>query len=263
LEKTDADALAGTVHKIAATYEAMFGPRGKTARSIWLVDSPVPSRLFGALGPAGTGEVTELPAALPDVTFFPLSADTEPGFSRDRAPAYIAESLAETWTGLGLNPGYEDQLEPLRTLPLYAAHVALESLEGAAARGQTIRQSLEAYDFLEANLPAKEREGSRKELGIFTDGFAFPPKTLLFYFALEDQFGRENLHKALRYMVQTRKGRGYNLNALIAALEAETNEKVAEFVRRWRKHRGIPGEFLARYAGNSAPAAGSLEETKP
>jgi hypothetical protein len=261
-DKPEAQPLADAVHEIARTYEAMFGPRDKIPRSIWIADSPLPANRYGFVTPAGLGEVGGLPPA-PSFAFIPMAASEKEVPSQGGDLREIARSLAWSWSGFGLNPGYQDQPEPLRSLPLYAASVALEAIEGPQGRTRMIQESLAEYDAKQSSRPTVVQEGSKKEVAVFTDGFANPLKTLLFYSALEDRFGRANLHKALRYMVQARRGRGYDLNDLIAALEKETKQNAAEFVRLWRKHPGIPGEFRARYLNQPAPAATSSKEINP
>ena len=88
-------------------------------------------------------------------------------------------------------------------------------------------------------------------------------KGLLFFYALQDQYGQQPLASALRDMIQARRQRGFNLDDLIAALEAETHQNTAAFVRLWLKHPGIPQEFRARYANDAAPAVTSSKEMLP
>jgi hypothetical protein len=263
-DKSEAEALADSVHKITETYETMFGPRDNTPRSIWIMESPTPVKRLAVSGPTAMGEAEGFPLAPPDIAFISLSESGNPVSLPETTLTDIAESLARTWSGLGMNRGYDKLPEPLKSLPSYAAIIAEEAINGPQVRTQTIQQDLKQYDSKHTAADVAEpQEGSKKELGVFTDGFAHPFKTRLFYFAMEDQFGRENLHKALRYMVQARKGGGYSLDDMIAALDAQTHQNAAAFVRLWRKHHGIPGEFRARYTGQPAPAATLTKEMKP
>lgn len=263
-DKNEAEALADSVHKIAETYETMFGPRDNTPRSIWVVESPLPEKHYGLTNPGvGMGELEGLPESPPDFAILSGSVEGR-AIGPQEIDHEIAPALARSWISFGLNPGYGKVPEPLKSLPSYAAIVAEEAINGPQVRTQTIQQDLKQYDSKQtAAEVTSPQEGSKKELGVFTDGFANPFKTRLFYFAMEDQFGRENLHKALRYMVQARKGGGYSLDDMIAALDAQTHQNAAAFVRLWRKHPGIPGEFRARYTGQPAPAATLTKEMKP
>jgi aminopeptidase N len=72
-------------------------------------------------------------------------------------------------------------------------------------------------------------------------------KSLLFFYALQDRYGREVFRKAISHMLYARRERGFELSDLIAAFEQETHQNAAEFVRLWMKRPGVPEEFRARY----------------
>jgi aminopeptidase N len=61
-------------------------------------------------------------------------------------------------------------------------------------------------------------------------------------------------------MLEARRGGGFNLDDLIAALEQEAHQNVAQFVRLWMKHPGVPEDFRVRYENASAL---NLKETTP
>jgi aminopeptidase N len=63
-------------------------------------------------------------------------------------------------------------------------------------------------------------------------------------------------------MLEARRGGGFDLDDLIAAFEQETHQNVAQFVRLWMKHPGVPADFRARYEGPAASAL-TLKETMP
>jgi aminopeptidase N len=86
--------------------------------------------------------------------------------------------------------------------------------------------------------------------------------SLLFFYALEDKYGREHLHAALRHMVQARRLQTYEVQDLMAALEQETHQEVGSFFRLWLKHPGIPEEFRARYEAPAEPKTASEEGKK-
>jgi len=79
-------------------------------------------------------------------------------------------------------------------------------------------------------------------------------KSFLFFYGLQDRYGAKVFHDAIGHMLYARASRGFELDDLIAAFEQETHQNVAEFVRLWMKHPGIPADFRARYE-NSAAAA--------
>jgi aminopeptidase N len=88
-------------------------------------------------------------------------------------------------------------------------------------------------------------------------------KSFLFFYALEERYGREAFRHALNHVLAARQGRGFNLNDLIAAFEQETHQNVAEFVRLWMKRPGVPDEFRAHYEDASASIAITSKETMP
>ena len=88
-------------------------------------------------------------------------------------------------------------------------------------------------------------------------------KSFLFFFALQERYGRDAFRRAINHMLTARQGRGFNLSDLIAAFEEETHQNVAEFERLWMKHPGIPDEFRARYEDSSVSSAITSKETMP
>jgi len=88
-------------------------------------------------------------------------------------------------------------------------------------------------------------------------------KSFLFFYALEERYGRDAFRHAINHVLSARHGRGFNLDDLIAAFEEETHQNVAEFVRLWMKRPGVPDEFRARYENASASIAITSKETMP
>ena len=86
-------------------------------------------------------------------------------------------------------------------------------------------------------------------------------KSFLFFYALQDKYGREVFRTAIQHMLYARRGRGFELSDLIAAFEQETHQNVAEFVRLWMKHPGVPDDFRTRYEPSAAAADNSKETT--
>ncbi len=88
-------------------------------------------------------------------------------------------------------------------------------------------------------------------------------KSFLFFYALQERYGREAFRHAIDQMLSARQGRGFNLNDLIASFEDETHQNVAEFVRLWMKRPGVPDDFRARYEDASASITATSKETMP
>jgi len=88
-------------------------------------------------------------------------------------------------------------------------------------------------------------------------------KSLLFFYGLHDLYGQPVFDDALRHMLDARRGGGFDLDDLISAFEQETHQNVAQFVRRWMKHPGVPEEFRARYENSAEAFAAISKETTP
>jgi hypothetical protein len=161
-------------------------------------------------------------------------------------------SLASSWLGYGQNPGFFEQVPPLSALPAFAASLGREAIEGPAVRGETIRHVLTAIPV------SGDKKGQAENQTVIR------AKSLLFFYGLQDQYSSEVLDRALNHMLSARRGRGFNLDDLIAAIEQENHQNVAQFVRGWMKHPGVPNEFRARYerAAEAAPTT-KTKETAP
>ncbi|MGB2654693.1 MAG: hypothetical protein WAN62_12980, partial [Candidatus Acidiferrum sp.] len=159
-------------------------------------------------------------------------------------------ALAASWLGYGRNPGFYEQQPPLSAFPAFASALGEEAIDGAASRAETIRRALRI-------IPRKPvtREPEAGEV--------LRAKSFLFFFALQDRYGTDVFHRAIAHMLSARQGRGFDLDDLIAAFEEETHQNVAEFVRLWMKHPGVPDEYRARYENTSASIASVSKETMP
>src|SRR5262249_54290670 len=87
-------------------------------------------------------------------------------------------------------------------------------------------------------------------------------KSFLFFFALQDRYGREVFHRAISHMLEARRGRGFDISDLIASFDHETRQyDTAAFVRLWMKRPSVPDEFRARYESTDNAFAISEKET--
>lgn len=231
-------------------YDSAFGQRATRPRALWIAECPVTASCVPHLSPAmlrilipadtsPRAEIASLDSVLVD-----LSAGM-PYISVAAAPA-----LAASWLGYGRNPAFWEQEPPLSALPAFASAIGKEAIEGPSVRAEIIRRALAAIP-VQANKKAEGDTPLSRE------------KSLLFFYALQDQYGVKIFSSALRHMIRARSGRGFGLDDLIAALDAETHQDVAPFVRFWLKHPGIPEDFRARYEDHAAPAVTSSKETTP
>ena len=164
--------------------------------------------------------------------------------------AAAAPALAASWLGYGQNPGFYEQQPPLSALPAFASALGQEAIDGPSSRTETIRRALR---MIPRSAVARKPE----------DETVLRAKSFLFFYALQERFGRESFRHAINHMLSARQGRGFNLNDLIAAFEEETHQNVAEFVRLWMKRPGVPDDFRARYENASASIVITSKETMP
>lgn len=243
--KQAGDALARTLQG----YDDTFGNRGKDAHPFWIVECPKAAGCFTRLHGANASAL-ENDGEPPTAEMVSLdSVMVDPGAGTPKLAA-AAPALAASWLGYGQNPGFFDQQPPLSALPAFAAAAGREAVEGTAVRSETIRRLLE-------RIPRETGAGKKD-----TDE-VLRAKSLLFFFALQDRYGLEVFRKATREMLDARRGSGFDLDDLIAAFSDESHQNVAEFVRLWMKHPGVPGEFRARYEDASAATANFSQEKKP
>jgi hypothetical protein len=228
-------------------YDSMFGNRIQESSSLWIIECPVVAGCFSSSGSVYSKLISgedEKPSAEM------ASADTVMVDLTGGAPqiAAAAPLLAASWLGYGRNPGFFEQDPPLNALPAFAAARGREAASGPQTRAETIRRALRAVTV-------------QPEPGQPEDPALLRPKSFLFFYGLQDRYGPEVFDNALRHMLAARSGGGFNLDDLIAAFEQESHQNVAQFVRLWMKHPGVPAEFRARYENSTASAVTSKEST--
>ena len=243
--------LSDALARVIAAYNAAFGQRSRESSQMWIVECPVAVGCFTNLNPLrarllGESENEQSRAEMisQDTMVVDLSEGT-PTLAAGAAP-----SLAASWLGYGQNPEFFEQRPPLTMLPAFAAAIGHDAAEGGDSRGETIRRAL-------LLVPRGERLQEKD------DPRALGVKSFLFFFALQDRYGPETFRKATQDMLYARRGKGFDLNDLIAAFGQETHQNVAEFVRMWMKHPGVPEGFRSRYEFTTAETGSSTKETKP
>jgi hypothetical protein len=226
-------------------YDSTFGTRPNDLHQLWMVECPDVvgcftsttsnfARLTSDANEKVSAEMASQDTAMVDLT----------GGTPEIAAA--APSLASSWLGYGQNPGFFEQVPPLSALPAFAAARGREAVEGPQIREQIVRRLLRT-------IPASPAPHQPE-----TDDVV-RAKSLLFFFALQDRYGPRVFSSALTHMLAARRGGGFDLDDLIAAFESEAHHNVAEFVRLWMKHPGVPADFRARYENSSASVFNSKE----
>ncbi len=240
------DALVRTME----AYDSAFGTRSKDSSTTWIVECPVTVGCFTNLTATTAkllGDEKESVSA-EMVSLDTMLVDLSGGMPKLGVAA--APSLAASWLGYAQNPGFYEQEPPLSALPAFAASIGQEAAEGADSRTETIRRVLQLIP---------EKASARRP----EDPAVERAKSFLFFYALQDRYGREVFRSAISHMLSARKERGLELGDLIAAFDQETHQNAAEFVRIWMKRPGVPEEFRARYRETGAATAQSEKETAP
>jgi hypothetical protein len=237
--------------RMTEAYDSAFGSRSKDSSTLWIVECPVMAGCFTNFNPSTAklwGGDEKEPASAEAVSLDTVMVDLSGG-----APKLVvaaAPALAASWLGYGQNPGFYEQEPPLSAFPAFAASIGREAAEGAGARAETIRRLLQM-------IPEKAAARGPEDTTVLR------AKSLLFFYALQDRYGREVFRKAISHMLYARRERGLELSDLIAAFEQETHENAAEFARSWMKRPGVPEEFRARYKETAAATVQTEKETAP
>lgn len=233
------------------TYDATFGSRSSNSQALWIVECPAPqgcsvvsesmyASLLGVEPGSATSSLASLDTLMLDFTGgVPKLATAAPG-------------LAASWLGYGQNPGFYDRQLPVAALPAFASALGQEAVAGSSVRGETIRWALRV-------IPKTAHAGKHEA----EDPTVLRAKSLLFFYGLEDHFGREIFRRAINHMLAARRERDFDLDDLIASFDQESHQNTAEFVRQWMKHPGVPEDFRARYEVASASTAANSKENMP
>ena len=243
---------AAALVRILQAYDAAFGSSSRNGRPFWLAECPVLSGCFTATASFYSHLLSPQPGAVSSelASFDTLMIDSNGGAPKLAA---AAPSLAASWLGYGQNPSFYEQQPPLSALPAFASALGQEAIEGPSSRTETIRRALR---MIPKEAPADKAD--KKE-----DANVLRAKSFLFFFALQERYGRDAFQRAIDHMLSARRGRGFNLSDLIAAFEQETHQNVAEFERMWMKRPGVPHDFRARYEDSSVSSAITSKETTP
>jgi hypothetical protein len=169
----------------------------------------------------------------------------------NEAVLQLAEyELARTWFGWRVRPRPEAQILMGRGIGLFGLVIAAEA-RGQDQRGRMITSLLERYNeavhiAADRKLVEPAAEYSRAER--ITTGY----KAALFFVALEDLCGRDNLRTAFRNIIHARGGDQAGHEELRAAAESASRRDLAEIFRAWFNRPGIPEDFRTRYGRASS-----------
>jgi hypothetical protein len=167
--------------------------------------------------------------------------------------------LAHTWLDFRVHPDWREEPYPMGALADYAADLAAAGSEGDEARRRIVHQVLERFDETEKRAPGifvlnvrlSDPEAVRQ---------AAEWKSEMFFFALEDAAGSENLQHGLQHLLRTYAGEEWRASDLRAAVELECGKDLAGLFRAWLTETAIPADFRERYGSAAEPAHGASEE---
>jgi hypothetical protein len=221
------------------TFRTAFGSPWKTPPPVRLIETP--AQLTQRSGSTGDAAGVALPAgALLNRQAFAL------GITRDTFLSLAEHELAHTWFGQTIEPRPETEAALGEGLAEYTTIVAADARGGDPERRHRAALLLRWFDESRKNVadkPLLRLEPSDPfEQRVF--GYS---KGALFFLALEDRYGKENVRRALAHLVSSLRGSRFGYAELLSALELETQEKLGDFFRRWLDQTGIPDEVRARY----------------
>jgi len=238
----DAQAAQRAAQRIAASngaLESAFGRLPQRPRTVYIVETP--ARLTSTGGADGAAGVGFPCGALLNSAALALDLSSEAFLG------LVEHEMAHAWFGLALRPDRPDDLLLSEALAEYATVVAAEAREGDSARRHRAALLLQWYDESLRRAPEKTLESLLPSDPWEQRIFAYN-KGALFFLALEDEFGKENVRRGLARMVSALNRRDdVNLHDLRASIEGESNRPAADFFRAWLRRTGIPSDFRARY----------------
>lgn len=247
LNSRDLQQLGDSLSKTLATYDSLFGSRGKSSSPLWIVECPSNA---GCLSQRSTGYTSLLYGFGTNDSAEMVSRDAvivDFNSAQHRRETLAGPALAAGWLGYGQNPGFYDQQPPMSALPAFAAAIAREAFSGTQARSEIIQRAL-------AQIPDHASRQSNDNPTVTR------AKSLLLFFALRDHVGPDHFQKAIQHMLSSRQTRGFEITDLISALEEESHQAVGPFVREWIKRPGVPNNFRSMHSQSTARQDALIQE---
>jgi len=223
-----AQRAAETAAAAAEFYDQAFGAPPQEARTLWIIECPRSSACWPVPDAALVGS---------DIN----RSDAGPALLRQ-----VEQQLAPTWLDFQVHADWDKEPLPMGAIADYAAELAAAAREEGDARRKIVHELLDSYDYERARQP---------EPPVFSVMLSDPAsarrfarlKSELFFFALEDEAGRDNLEDALRHLLRAYHGGVWRADDLRAAIEQEGGKELAPLFRRWLVAAGVPEAFRSRY----------------
>ena len=232
--QTAADRLSSSMKALTE----FFGPASGGRAAVRIAEAPVelPAE-FGAPGDSGGASFPE--GALLDPRAF------DQGIASESVLQLAEYELARTWFGWRVRPRPEAQILMGRGVGVFGLVIAAEG-RGQDQRGRMVASLIDRFDEARAAAPDKrlmEPPAGYSRAERISTGY----RGALFFVALEDLCGHDNLRTALRYIIRTRASSDTGYEELRAAVESASGKDLAQMFREWLVQTGIPGDFRARY----------------
>jgi hypothetical protein len=236
--QTAADRLSSSM-KALTEY---FGPASEGKAAMRIAESPVelPAEFGEPVDPGG--------ASFPEGALLDSRA-FEQSVASEKVLQLAEYELARTWFGWRVHPRPEAQILMGRGVGLFGLVVAAEG-RGQDQRRSMVASLIDRYDAARAAAPDKrlmEPPVGYSRVERISTGY----RGALFFVALEDLCGHDNLRIALRDIIRTRASSDTGYEELRAAVESASGKDLAEMFRAWLIQPGIPGDFRARYQKSS------------
>jgi hypothetical protein len=220
---------AEVVAQTAGFYDHEFGAPEKFEtgeRTIWIIECPTGGVCWPVPG-----------AALPGAELYTPELWSSGVWRVDR-------ELARTWLDFRVHPDWDAEPLPMAALANYAADLAAMARGGT--RSQVVNEILLQLEGLEKIEPARAIAGNRLSDPVSVRRYA-EWKSELFFLALGDAVGDENVSAAIRHLLRTYAGGSWRAGDLRSALELETGKDFAGVFRIWLTETAVPKDFRDRY----------------
>ena len=235
ISAAQAQQTAAQIAAAAKFYAQNFGPLPKSMHNVY--DAQTPKVL--AAGNVNRESVRN--SLLPGVIYswgLYSAQSLSTGLNNRLAASLGPTELAYTW--------FSHMIVPSPAAWMLSDGFASYAANLQTSRASAIHDALADYDSQRATAVAKPvlslaPSDPAEQLRLGAD------KMQLFFFALEDKCGRQNLIHAISHMVYALRGQQYGYSDFRAALEGECHQNLAGFFRTWLNQKGIPADFRARY----------------
>ena len=248
LDAQGAQVAAARLASSIRAYTDFFGPASKRATGVHIVETPgdLPAE-FGEPGDAGGG-------SFPGGALVDRRALTQ-GVANESILELAEYELSRTWFGWRVRPRPEAQILMGRGVGLFGLIVAAEA-RSPDERRHMVAEILNRYD--ESRRTAADRQLLEPPVGYSrAERISTGYRAALFFVALEDLCGRDNLRAAFQQIVLARRGDEVADEELRAAAEAASQRDLAEMFRTWLNRPGIPDDFRARYSNSPGTRGGN------